>query len=280
MKAIKGTTGSDIEFNRLTYSAGNTPLLEGVSGRFEAARIHAILGQNGAGKTTLLRCLTRELKSAKGDIRFADRALSDWSLSELARQRAVLSQNQELVFSFTVEQLVCMGFDVQQGAIAISGHHMDSLLQACDLQALRKRDYLTLSGGEQRRAQLARVLAQIWPQDPEQLDAFSGRWLFLDEWTAGLDLKHQVRIGRLLQQWSQQGLGVVMILHDLNQVMQLADSCLLLKAGRRHSSGTTSEVMTAENLRNALEVDLALWQPPGAEAPVVMPVGARASEKP
>ncbi|WP_373017650.1 ATP-binding cassette domain-containing protein [Thiomicrorhabdus sp.] len=262
----------DIVFSDLNYAIDGKSLLEDVSGRFEGGRVHSILGQNGAGKSSLLRCLTKEWHPISGDIRFNGQTLQDQSYRELALKRSVLPQNQELAFSFQVEQLVMLGFDAQGLALNECATQLDDVLEACDIRHLAQRDYLTLSGGEQKRAQLARVLAQIWPQNSLADDAFTGKWLFLDEWSDGLDLKHQVCLGQLLRQWSRQGLGVVMILHDLNQIMQWADQCLLLKAGQVHSQGDVSTVMTPANIEAVLGVKVGIWQPQGSAVPMLFPL--------
>ena len=269
---------SVILFENLGFKIDQAWLLSEVNGTFASGKIHGIVGQNGAGKSTLLRCLTKQWQATTGEVYFLGQNvqnqntqkqsiqnpeilkqnLKHLSYSELALQRAVLSQHQALAFSFTVEQLVRLGFESQQCPWHSS--QLIAVLNATDIQHLQHRDVLSLSGGEQKRAQLARVLAQIWPEDSTQLNAFAGKWLFLDEWSEALDLKHQVQIGALLRQWANQGLGVVMVSHDLNQIMQLTDSCLLLKAGRRFSQGETALVMSAENLSNVLDIPVSVSQ--------------------
>lgn len=247
---------NDLRFEHLVFEAQGTALLKGVSGKFAGGGIHAIVGQNGAGKTTLLRCLSKELTPQAGQITLQQRALRDWSFAELAHNRAVLSQQQELAFAFSVTQLIELGLEVAGGTPAQRLTRLQALLEICDLQALAERTYLTLSGGEQKRAQLARVLAQLWPQDWQADKAFAGKWLLLDEWSDGLDLKHQVQIGCLLKQLAGKGLGVVMILHDLNQVAQWADRVLLLKGGEVVAQGAVQALFTEAHLLNVLDVNV------------------------
>lgn len=253
-------TDNALVFEELDFRVEEAILLSQVSGRFEAGRIHAILGQNGAGKSTLLRCLTKEQPASSGRIKLAGHDLQSLSYRELAMRRAVLPQNPSLVFAFQVEQLVGLGFDAQDWPSDRRASAMQAILQACDLAHLAKRDYLSLSGGEQQRAHLARVLAQIWPPNPDASQAFAGKWLFLDEWSDGLDLKHQVRLSALLRQWVKQGLSVIMILHDLNQILQWADDCLMLKQGRVFTYGRVPEVMTPENIESVLGVSVRVVQ--------------------
>jgi len=264
-------TDNALVFEELHYRLEGATLLSEASGRFEAGRIHAILGQNGAGKSTLLRCLTKERPASSGRVVLAGHDLQSLSYRELALRRAVLPQNPSLVFAFQVEQLVGLGFDVQHWSSDSRAIAMQAILQACDLVHLAKRDYLSLSGGEQQRAHLARVLAQIWPKNPDASQPFAGKWLFLDEWSDGLDLKHQVRLSALLRQWVKQGLSVVMILHDLNQIMQWADDCLMLKQGRVFTYGSVPEVMTPENIESVLGVSVRVLQSEDSVSTMIFP---------
>lgn len=264
---------NQISFMNLSYQVDQQMLLNHVSGKFQAGQVHAILGQNGAGKSTLLRCLTKEWLPTEGAVQFSDRDLQSYSYAELALQRAVLSQHNELAFSFTVEQLVSLGFETQQTPWA--ERQMLEVLQVTDVSHLRDRDVLTLSGGEQKRVQLSRVLAQIWPSNYQNdflSECFAGKWLFLDEWSEGLDLKHQIQIGRLLRQWAKQGLGIVMISHDLNQVMQFTDTCLMMKAGKVFTQGSSLEVMTEDNLSELLDISIKVLKLGGSDFPTVVAV--------
>ena len=263
---------SSIVFKNLGFKIEQACLLENVTGQFAAGQIHAIVGQNGAGKSTLLRCLTKEWQATSGEILFNQQKLNALSFAELALQRAVLSQQQEVAFAFSVEQLVNLGFEAQQTTwpTEVKNRLLNAVLEATDISHLRHRDVLTLSGGEQKRAQLARVLAQIWPVEFEAADAFVGKWLFLDEWSEALDLKHQVHIGCLFRQLADKGLGVVMVSHDLNQVMQLADTCTLLKAGKLVKQGAIQTVMTAQNLTEVLDIAVQVVFQPEVNQSVVL----------
>ncbi len=248
---------SSIDVIDVTVRLANTALLSHVSCRFNAGNIYAILGQNGAGKSTLLKCLSYEMVPSEGEVYWNNRSLNDWSYAELARSRAVLSQANELAFSFSVEALVQLGEEVVQRSSQEASKVVESVLAVCDLLSLRHRDYLTLSGGEQKRAQLARVLAQIWPtasSAKEGGEFFCGKWLLLDEWTAGLDIKHQQALARYFKQWANQGLGIIMVLHDIGFAAQLANTCLILKSGRVFAQGRTEEVLTQPVLTEALEI--------------------------
>ncbi|WP_168188954.1 ATP-binding cassette domain-containing protein [Thiomicrorhabdus sediminis] len=258
-----------IECRKLCYSINNQPLLNDVDCAFSAGAIHVLLGKNGAGKTTLLHLLAKEIKPSRGEVFWREKLLAEYSFTDLATQRAVLPQRQVLAFSISVQQLIALGVEAGQHFRNNEQKRLiiHQLLMLCDLDELADRDMLSLSGGEQQRAQIARVLAQIWPV-PASVDFkktaqkilqplhFDGRWLLLDEWTTGLDLQHQVHFVTLFKQLAAQGLGIIMSVHDINLAWQLADFAYLLDNGALVASGEKTEVMSKPNLQQLFAIEL------------------------
>ena len=187
-----------ITVSGLDLKSGHKQILRNINLRIKPGRVTSILGPNGAGKTSLLKCLSGDAISYAGDIQLRQRPLKHYSLSELARQRAVLSQANPVTFPFTAMEIVMLGRNPYLSEnnlkkdTEIAGH----VLNEVDAWQFKDRLFPTLSGGEQQRVQLARVLAQIW----EQQEAI----LFLDEPTAALDLKHQHEILELTRRLSRQ----------------------------------------------------------------------------
>lgn len=229
-------------------------LLDNVSCQFQPGEISCLLGQNGAGKSTLLACVSKDLAPSAGHVLWQGTDLQQISYAQLATERAVLSQSTDLAFSLSVTAMVELGAEVQTTERQQMQAIVAAVLTVCDLQALANRDYLTLSGGEQKRTQLARVLAQIWSLNEDSPNRFQGKWLFLDEWTAGLDIKHQQRLSQYLRTWAQQGMGIVMVLHDITLASQLADKCFLLNGGELVVQGATSEVLQVDVIERVLEM--------------------------
>ena len=160
-----------------------------------------------------------------------------------------MRQYSDLAFPFSVEEVVSMG----RAPHGKRDEHqaIQQVMAQTDCLALAQRDYRQLSGGEQQRVQLARVLAQLWQPQP------SPAWLFLDEPTSALDLYHQQHSLRLLRSLTrQQPLGVCCVLHDLNLAALYADRILLLHQGRLVASGTPQEVLQMEILTRWYQADL------------------------
>ncbi|NCG08506.1 MAG: heme ABC transporter ATP-binding protein [Verrucomicrobia bacterium] len=233
-----------IEVREISFTAGTRTLLNGVGFRLEPGRFYGLLGPNGAGKSTLLRLLSGELKPSTGSICFNDRELSNWPLRELAQIRGALPQRAELSFEYTVEEVVALGrspFGEAEDESVKGPLAIESALQAFELESLRNRSYLKLSGGEQQRVQLARVFAQVWRAPGDT----STRFLLLDEPATGLDLSHQQSLLQLLRETARQNTLVLAALHDPNQVAAHADELLMLCGGKLVAQGSVETVLDA-----------------------------------
>ena len=241
-------------------SKSEQPLLTDISCQFSGGSITAILGKNGAGKSTLLKVLSKQNTAYEGRIEFDGSDLAEFNLADLAQQRAVLTQQNPVAFSMSVKDLVSLGADVQANLTQL---RIDEVLSFCDLTAFASRDVLTLSGGELQRAHIARVLAQIWPESglyegsgDLKHKALNGKWLFLDEWTNNLDLHHHQAFASLFKQLSHQGLGIIMVMHDLNLAVSLADDIKVLNTGRMVLDGTPREVLTPQSIKQHLGLEV------------------------
>jgi len=264
-----------IECQNLSYQVQEKALINQLSCEFTSAKIHVVLGKNGAGKSTLLALLSKELQPTMGYVVWQNQTLDQMSYADLAQKRAVLPQLQSPAFSISVQELVQLGAQVQQGLNAQQTKEICQIvMQACDVVNLAQRDVMQLSGGEQKRAQLARVLAQIWPIeafDTGLVNPFKNRWLFLDEWTNNLDLHHQQSLAQLFKQLALQGLGIIMVLHDINLCAQIADEVLLLNQGKLFKQGKVSEVLTAQTIQQALNLDVQITHIEGIKHPIILP---------
>lgn len=239
----------------LSFHYGHKKLIEQVSLELNRGEVVVIVGPNGAGKSTLLKLLTGYIKPQSGQCFLLNRPLSQWSQSELSKVRTVMRQQASLNFPFSVQEVIGMG----RSPYGKRHYHeavVDVMAQT-DCSDLAYQDYRTLSGGEQQRVQLARVLAQLWQPVP------SPKLVFLDEPTSALDLYHQQQTLRLLKQLAnQQGYSICCILHDLNLAALYADRILLLHHGQIVSQGHPSEVFTQRNIHQWYQVDLDIYPHP------------------
>lgn len=253
----------NLEADNLVLKRGQKTLLSAVSLQLSPGEMVALIGPNGAGKSTLLRVLSGYLAPDSGECRLQGKVLSGWEGRLLAQQRAVMRQQSSLTFALTARQVISLGRAAwprdQQDEIVtgVAG------LTGCS--GLLDRNYLYLSGGEQQRVQLARVLAQLWRDGEPQ------GYLFLDEPTSALDLYHQQHILRLLHRLTRQGkLMVCSVLHDLNQASLWADRVLLLHQGSLVAQGTPQQVLNAETLQHWYGAELSVHTATPHQRPQVM----------
>lgn len=207
-------------------------------------RITAIIGPNGCGKSTLLRGLLGLLPTQSGNITIGGKPLQDWTAKALARRIAFLPQNPIAPDGLTVRQIVEHGRFAHQSPWKSRSNEdhgiVGEALKRTGLSHLAERHFSTLSGGERQRGWIALALAQ-------QADA-----LFLDEPTTFLDLGHQLEIMDLLRDLNRNsGIGIVMVLHDVNHAAAHADRILAMRSGRLIADGSCIDVVTS-----ALMVDL------------------------
>ena len=251
------------EAEGITVTLNRRTLLEGVSLTAKAGAITAIVGPNGSGKTTLLRALSGDLP-VSGTIRLNGQPIASIPGWKLASLRAVLAQSTPVGFAFTVAEVVQLGLGA--AGLAMGQTHMQALAKARIAESLAlvglsgydRRLFPELSGGEQARVHLARVLVQLGaahgPDGP--------RWLLLDEPVAALDIGHQLQVMRLARDFAAQGGGVIAVMHDLNLTAQFAASTALLAGGRLLAQGPTAEVLTDDRLSAAYRCPIRLNRAP------------------
>lgn len=236
---------------------GARAVLHGISLRARAGEVLAVCGPNGAGKSTLLRAALGEIRAA-GRVTLNGRDVARSRPEALARLRAVLPQETQVAFAFSVAEIVGMGQEA--GDFATLPGLTARALTSVGLAGYEGRDFQTLSGGEKQRVHLARALAQVWqPVGPE-----GPRWLFLDEPVASLDLGHQLQVMALARSFADAGGGVVAVMHDLNLSAMFADRMAFLLAGRLAAEGTPERVLTPGLLRDAYRCEVALNTPPAS----------------
>jgi iron complex transport system ATP-binding protein len=256
------TTAVVCKAEQIRVVRNSRALLDDVSLELRAGEVLALLGPNGAGKSTLLGALSGELDVASGSVEFLGRPLSEWSLKELARQRAVLLQEHQLMFPFSVYEVVEMG----RAPWRRTPEELEdeaAIAQALDLSSvthLQTRSVPSLSGGERARASFARVLATRSPV------------LMLDEPTAALDLKHQEAVLEVARDRAQHGDAVLIVVHDLNLATAFADRVALLKDGRLAAQGLPHEVLNAETISDVYETPVEIVQNPRTGHGIVVPV--------
>lgn len=245
-------------------SLGGKQILSGLSFSARAGEVTAIVGPNGSGKTTLLRALTQDVKY-HGDINVNDCRVDAYAPWELAAVRAVLPQAASLAFPFTVREVVKLGLSA--GIHGDRAELVEAALTRVGLPTYADRTFHELSGGEQQRAHLARVLCQVW--DP--IGADGPRWLLLDEPVASLDIAHQLQVMDILTDFAARGGGVIAVMHDLNLTAMVADNIAIIAGGKMIAQGPTVETFQDAYLSDAYGCELRTNTLPSREHGFVLP---------
>ena len=240
-----------LSIEHLTFHYDNDPpVLRDLSINIRGGAITTLMGANGCGKSTLLQILTKNLKPDKGVIRLEGQELGEISLRGFAKKAAIVHQKNTAPDDLTVERLVSYG-RLPYSSIFKAGLDEENQMQVeralslTDLTDLRDRRVGTLSGGQRQRAFIAMALAQ------------NTKLLFLDEPTTFLDVRYQVEILRLVERLNrEEGITIVMVLHDINQALSYSDEVLGLRDGQVAVQGPPNEVITSDVIQVLYGINL------------------------
>ncbi|MEM8486481.1 MAG: heme ABC transporter ATP-binding protein [Bacteroidota bacterium] len=258
-----------IKFESVSYSIKSKTLVEQISLTIPRGNVTVLLGPNGAGKSTCLKLACGEYRPTTGSIQLGNKFLQHLTPQEKATSHAVVSQSSSLGFPFPSFEVVLMGRMPHNKYTTPADTKIAwAAMERVGVTHLAAQAYTTLSGGEQQRVHLARALAQIWDESKNN----TPRYLFLDEPTASLDLQYQHSILQLAKSMAADGVGVLIVLHDLNLAAQYADRVGLMANGRLQVLGQPDEVLTAENIREVFSVHTCISRHPQHPCPLIVPL--------
>ena len=243
------TTNTAIAVKQLSVTLGNRHILHDISVSIPMGKITTLIGPNGCGKSTLLRSMIGYISSPSECVTIFDKPLSSYSQNKLARQMAFLPQVPNMPKDMTVEELVyCGRYPYQnwwKNTAKEDREIVDNALSITKIDHLRHQLIPSLSGGERQRVWIAMALAQ----EP--------KLLVLDEPTTYLDINHQLEIMELLKRLNkEQGLTVLMVLHDLTQAVQYSDYMAVIKSGHLIAAGNTKDITSDSLFKEVFSVDV------------------------
>lgn len=236
----------NLQVNNISFSYKNGfPALKNISFLSQAGDMLAIVGQNGSGKSTLLKCLNRILKINTGSIRLGETPLHSLSPEQLARIIAYIPQTEEYITDLSVFDTVLLGRKphIRYTPTPQDLETVSRLLTRLELETIAMRPLSTLSGGQQQRVFIARALAQ------------HPKILLLDEPIANLDINHQMKVLKLLQQLADGGMNILLTIHDINMAARFCNNVLMLKQGELFAAGRQS-AYTPENIQNLYDIQV------------------------
>jgi iron complex transport system ATP-binding protein len=217
-------------------------VLENINLEVGAGKVVALLGPNGSGKSTLLKSITGEIPLLSGTLSINERVSSELSARDRAKQVAFVPSEERTDFPFLVREIVALGRIPHSEGLFDSAEDKritEEAMAQAECQHVADRAIMNVSAGERQRALIARALAQKAPI------------LLLDEPTSHLDPGHQVSVVRLIRSLAENGLAVLVALHDLNLAVHLADEGVLLSNQRITSQGRIEDVLGDSRLDEA-----------------------------
>lgn len=256
-----------LKLEEIYYNIRGKKILQNIHLQFEPGKIHMILGPNGSGKTSLLKIASGQIDNYQGKVLYDQKSIREIDLSELAKFRGYLSQQNNIPFPLKVSELVSMGryphFEFQPSKK--DNEIVQEVSEKLAIQHLSQRDYTTLSGGEQQRVQFARVLAQIWESKENQ-----NRYLFLDEPLNNLDIQFQKYLLEAIRSLITSNLVVIMIVHDINWALAYANEVYFMKEGHLVANGNPLHIINEELMQKVFDIQCKIVQVPGQSNPVVV----------
>ena len=245
-----------LQAQQLSGGYGDKRIVDAVNLTLERGEWLSLVGANGSGKSTLLRLLSRILPVQTGAVLLDSKDIHSLAPVDVARQLAILPQQQILPPGLTVYQLVSLGrtpyqpwwqweLDVQ------SKEAIELAMVSTDVARYRDRAVSALSGGEKQRVFLALALAQ----NPQVL--------LLDEPTTFLDVHFQLQLLELLKQLNQQqNLSIITVLHDINLASRYSDRIACLRQGKLWTVGKVDDVLTPEMMRAVFAINATILKTP------------------
>ena len=238
----------------------NKKILRNINLEIISGEILTIIGPNGAGKSSLIKIVSGDINPSEGEVQYGNTPLSQISLEKRSILRSVLSQSQNINFDFSVREIIEMGWINTKTSISNDNYMklLSEVSQECFIENILNNKFKNLSGGEQKRVHLARTLFQI-----QNLHKFeNNKYLILDEPLTNLDIFFEVKIMELIKKKARDGLGVLVILHDLNITQKFSDKVAILKEGELKFYGNTQSVLNSNNLSNVYGLDMKINQDP------------------
>lgn len=248
--ATSGHGAAALRASGVSVELGGKTIVDEANVRVDFGCLVAIVGPNGAGKSTLVRAIAGIQQQTSGDVRCGDRQVCEMSGRELALTRAFVPQRALVPTGVRVREAVAIGRSVHVKPWQRPGNDdraaIDIALERTGVSRLADRALSTLSGGELQRVQIAVALAQ------------DATLIIADEPTSHLDLGATVAIAKLLRGLADDGLAVLMVVHDLSLAAAIADEVVVMSDGRTVAAGSPFTTLSRELLAEIWGVEASL----------------------
>ena len=240
-----------IKINNISHHIGKQQILHDITLSLPPSQIIALIGPNGAGKSTLFSVMARLQPLQSGQVSFVvgneEHDIANCPARTLSKTVAMLGQDNQVQGRLRVHELLMFGrYPYHQGQpTADDQQKVQEIIERFELEPLAERFLSTLSGGQRQRVLIAMIVCQDTP------------YLLLDEPLNNLDMYHAGRLMRELRELSHnEQKTVVIVLHDINQAAQFADTVVTMKEGHVLATGAPVDVLTHETMKELYKVDV------------------------
>ncbi len=237
-----------INIDNLKLSYDQNVVVKDFSLQISSEKITTIIGPNGSGKSSLLKGVNKLLNPVQGSVSLDDIDIKSISRKKLSQQLSILSQHCIAPDAILVKDLIACGRNPHQhwfkNTAQVDAGIIDWAMHETEVAEFAEKTIYELSGGELQRVWIATVLAQ------------KSDIICFDEPTSFLDIAHQIDILRLIKRLNRSmNIGVVMVLHDINQALQISDHLVVLKDGNKFAEGAPTEIISEQLLRDVYNIE-------------------------
>lgn len=227
-----------ITVESISKNIKKTKILHDISLDISSGETVGLLGPNGAGKTTSFYIICGLIKPTSGKILFDGSDITHLPLHKRAlRGIGYLPQESSIFKDLTVEENLMLAAEVSIDDKKQRWEKIEELLEIFNIEPIRHRKGLSLSGGERRRSEIARALVS------------SPRFLLLDEPFAGVDPIAVKDIQNIIKQLTSSGIGVLITDHNVRETLQICDRAYVMKSGEVLAKGTAEQIKENETVR-------------------------------
>ncbi|QIB26450.1 ABC transporter ATP-binding protein [Caloranaerobacter azorensis] len=257
-----------IEVESLYFSYGDSLILRDINFKIKKGEFVSIIGPNGSGKSTLLKNMISIYKPNRGSIKIDGKEIREYKAKELAKKVAIVPQDTNIAYDFSVFDVVIMGRNPYLGRFQSESYKdfqiVEDSLKLTDTLHLKDKSINQISGGERQRVIIARALAQ----EPEIM--------LLDEPTSHLDINHQIEILSLLKKLNtEKSMTIIIVIHDINLAARYSSKMILLNKGEIISIGKPREVITYENIEMAYNLNVVITENLYTNSPYLIPLTSK-----
>ena len=250
-----------IEISSVDLNFGNVQILKNINFKIEPGKIVTVVGPNGAGKSSLLNVISGNIKPSNGEVFYNNVPLKNISIIERATIRSVIGQYNQIVYDYSVRDILEMGWISEELTNSRNKQFEENLKlisEKCYLNDLLDKKLNKLSGGEQRRVHFARGLMQL----KNTININYPKYFLLDEPISNMDIYYELQVMQIIRKIADLGVGVLLIIHDLNLASKFSDQIILMSKSKIIKSGIPSQVFEEKILSKVYGLKMTITSDP------------------